>query len=107
MLKAYLVDTGRNCIVPLNQAGIRDVAGIFYTHYHSDHFIGLGEILLNFGIAGIDSSIPVRGPVGAQEVVAGIVATYRLDLDYRITHHGEKFSEDIMRPIVNPSQTLM
>lgn len=98
--RAFLVDTGRNCVVTLDQAGIFDLDAIFYTHYHSDHFIGLGEILLNFGVAGIDRSIPVLGPPGAVEVVEGIVATYRLDLDYRITHHGEKFSEAVMNPTV-------
>ena len=74
--RVFLVDTGRNCVVALDQAGIFDVNAIFYTHYHSDHFIGLGEILLNFGIAGIDRSIPVHGPPGAAEVVAGIGAAY-------------------------------
>ena len=98
--RAFLVDTGRNCVVTLDQAGIFDLDAIFYTHYHSDHFIGLGEILLNFGVAGIDRSIPVLGPPGAVEVVEGIVATYRLDLEYRITHHGEKFSEAVMNPTV-------
>lgn len=98
--RAFLVDTGRNCVVTLDQAGIFDLDAIFYTHYHSDHFIGLGEILLNFGVAGIDRSIPVLGPPGAVEVVEGIVAAYRLDLDYRITHHGEKFSEAVMNPTV-------
>lgn len=98
--RVFLVDTGRNCVVPLAAAGLRRVDGIFYTHYHSDHFIGLGEILLNLGIAGVDASIPVRGPVGAKEVVEGIIATYRLDLKYRLDHHGEKFSDNIMKPTV-------
>jgi len=98
--RVFLVDTGRNCVVPLDQAGIRDIAGVFYTHYHSDHFIGLGEILLNFGIDGLDRSIPVRGPTGAREVIEGILAAYRLDLKYRVTHHGEKFSANIMQPVV-------
>lgn len=98
--RLFLVDTGRNCAVPLRQAGIVDVDGIFFTHYHSDHFIGLGEILLNFGIAGLDKSIPVDGPTGAREVIDGMIATYRLDTDYRITHHGDKFSDRIMVPTV-------
>ena len=98
--RVFLVDTGRNCIVPLDLAGIRDLDGIFYTHYHSDHFIGLGEILLNFGIDGVDHAIPVHGPPGAAEVVAGIAAAYRLDLAYRIGHHGDKFSQAVMHPIV-------
>lgn len=98
--RLFLVDTGRNCVSPLRQAGIADVDGIFYTHYHSDHVIGLGEILLNLAIGGVDRRIPVRGPAGAREVVDGIVAAYRLDVGYRVAHHGDKFSEAVMRPAV-------
>ncbi len=75
--------------------------GIFYTHYHSDHFIGLGEILLNLAIAGTQEPIAVRGPVGAREVVDGITATYRLDLGYRVAHHGDKFAAEVMNPVVS------
>ena len=98
--RVFLVDTGRNCIIQLDLAGIRDLDGVFYTHFHSDHFIGIGEILLNFGIAGIDHSIPVHGPPGTAEVMAGVVATYRLDLEYRVDHHGDKFSDAVMKPTV-------
>lgn len=98
--RVFLVDTGRNCIVPLNQAGIRDLNGIFFTHYHSDHFIGIGEILLNFAIAGNTNSVPVRGPAGARQVIDGILATYKLDLDYRLAHHGDKFVAAVMQPVV-------
>lgn len=102
--RVFLVDTGRNCIVTLAQAGIQAIDGIFYTHYHSDHFAGLGEILLNLGIAGLDRSIPVHGPAGARQMVDGMLAFYRLDLDYRIAHHGEKFSAASMTPAVTEHQ---
>lgn len=98
--RVFLVDTGRNCVVPITEAGLRDLEGIFYTHYHSDHFIGLGELLLNAAIAGADIPVSVHGPVGAKEVVDGLVATYRLDLKYRVDHHGDKFSGDATIPIV-------
>lgn len=98
--RVFAVDTGRNCVVPMSQAGIRDLNGIFYTHYHSDHFIGVGEILLNFAIGGNTNPIPVRGPVGARQVVDGILATYKLDLEYRLAHHGDKFSAAVMQPPV-------
>ncbi len=98
--RVFAVDTGRNCVVPMSQAGIRDLNGIFYTHYHSDHFIGVGEILLNFAIAGNTNPIPVHGPVGAREVIDGILATYKLDLEYRLAHHGDKFSAAVMQPPV-------
>lgn len=98
--RVFLVDTGRNCVVTFAQAGLTGIDGIFYTHYHSDHFAGLGEMLVNLGIAGADYSIPVQGPVGAREMVDGMIANYRLDLEYRIAHHGDKFSSAIMHPAV-------
>jgi|TARA_B100000959_G_scaffold282556_1_gene349258 ribonuclease Z len=103
--RLFLVDTGRNCVVSLAAAGLRNIDGIFYTHYHSDHFIGLGEILLNLGIAGVDESISVRGPEGAREVVAGLAATYRLDLGYRVGHHGDKFGDGVMQPTVTEHES--
>ena len=98
--RVFLVDTGRNCILPLDLAGIQEVDGVFYTHFHSDHFIGLGEILLDLGINGIEWRIPIRGPAGAAEVVAGVLAAYRLDLAYRVSHHGDKFAAAAMDPQV-------
>ena len=102
--RVFLVDTGRNCVLRVREAGLTDIDGIFYTHYHSDHFIGLGEILLNYGVAGLDKSIPVEGPVGAKEMVDGMLANYSLDVSYRIAHHGDKFSTAIMNPTVTESE---
>lgn len=91
--QTVLVDTGRNSVVRLAEAGFDDVSLIVYTHYHSDHIAGLGEILVNRAIAGAQSPLPVIGPPGAKRVVAGFREAYALDDRYRAAHHGEHWRE--------------
>lgn len=95
--RTYLVDTGRNSVVRLAEAGYQDVDAILYTHYHSDHFAGLGEIMVGRGIAGADRPMRILGPKGAKKVVAGILEAYQLDTEYRKSHHKEHWHDDAMR----------
>lgn len=65
------------------------VDGIFLTHFHSDHIDGLGELMLQRWAGGAHASpVPVYGPTGVDQVVAGFMAAYALDRGYRIAHHG-------------------
>jgi ribonuclease Z len=89
---AVLVDTGRNSVVRLAATGRDDVSLVLYTHYHSDHIAGLGEILVNRAIAGATERLPVIGPKGAKAVVDGFRAAYALEDGYRVAHHGEHWS---------------
>ena len=89
---AILIDTGRNAVVRLNATGRDDVSLVLYTHYHSDHIAGLGEILVNRAIAGATAPLPVVGPPGARAVVDGFRAAYALEDSYRVAHHGEHWS---------------
>lgn len=62
---------------------------IYLTHLHSDHMDGLGELMLQAWVGGSRSTpIPVAGPEGVGEVVAGFNMAYRLDSTYRTGHHG-------------------
>ena len=87
--QAMLVDTGRNCAVRLAQARIGDVTAVLFTHYHSDHIAGFGELLVARGIAGAKQPLPVIGPPGARRVVDGFRMAYSLDESYRAAHHGK------------------
>jgi len=67
------------------------VDAVFLTHFHSDHIDGLGELMLQRWAGGANASpLPVYGPTGVDQVVAGFMAAYTLDRGYRIAHHGEK-----------------
>ena len=62
---------------------------MLYTHYHSDHIGGLGEIVLNSWAAGRRAPLKLYGPKGIALVAEGFETAYRLDSGYRTAHHGE------------------
>lgn len=67
------------------------VDALFMTHYHSDHIGDMGELMLKrWGTAGRAEPLPIYGPAGIEEVVAGFEAAYDLDRVYRVAHHGEE-----------------
>jgi ribonuclease Z len=63
----------------------------FLTHFHSDHIDGLGELaLLRWTGAARETPLPVYGPAGVEDVVAGFTRAYQHDVGYRVAHHGPK-----------------
>ncbi|MFO0232825.1 MAG: MBL fold metallo-hydrolase [Burkholderiales bacterium] len=65
------------------------IDAILLTHLHSDHLDGLGELLLQRWVAGTRTApVPVHGPPGVEEVLAGLARAYAADRGYRIAHHG-------------------
>jgi len=62
---------------------------VYLTHLHSDHIDSLGELMLQAWVGGSrGQSLPISGPQGVEEVVAGFNAAYRIDSTYRTAHHG-------------------
>jgi len=67
------------------------VSAVFLTHYHSDHIADLGELMLQRWAGGAATApLPVYGPTGVDQVVAGFQEAYMMDRGYRIAHHGPK-----------------
>ena len=65
------------------------VSGVFLTHFHSDHIADLGELMLQrWAGSAATAPLPIYGPQGVDQVVAGFQAAYALDRGYRIAHHG-------------------
>jgi ribonuclease Z len=88
--KAYVVDTGPESwktLGLLNFPGGR-IAAILLTHFHSDHIGDLGEFRMQTWVAGRRRPLPVHGPAGVEQVVAGFNQAYALDDKYREAHHG-------------------
>ena len=66
------------------------VNGVFLSHFHSDHIDGLGELATFRWATGDDvTPLPVYGPDGVEQVVAGFNAAYAQDFVYRNAHHGD------------------
>jgi ribonuclease Z len=67
------------------------VDALFLTHYHSDHIGDLGELMLKrWATGGLAEPLPIYGPPGIEEVVAGFESAYQLDVGYRVEHHGQE-----------------
>jgi ribonuclease Z len=65
------------------------IEAILLTHFHSDHIDGLGELMMQRWVGGSHHDpLPVYGPTGVEEVVAGFNQAYRQDGVYRVQHHG-------------------
>jgi ribonuclease Z len=88
-----LVDAGTGAARNLGRMQLPPgiVEAVFLTHFHSDHIDGLGELAtLAWAGSARQTPLPVFGPTGVDEVVAGFVGAYRQDVGYRIAHHGEE-----------------
>jgi ribonuclease Z len=89
--RLFLVDVGPGAweTVDLANLPLAALAGVFLTHFHSDHFGDLGEATTQSWIAGRAQPLPVYGPPGTARVVAGLAQAYAFDVGYRVAHHGE------------------
>lgn len=91
--KLFVVDSGAGSTKNLSLMNLPParVNAVFLTHFHSDHIDGLGELMLQRWASGPNTSpLPVYGPTGVDQVVAGFQAAYALDRGYRVAHHGPK-----------------
>jgi len=86
----YLIDTGPGSAPRLANMGVPTggLKGVFWTHYHSDHIGGIGEVILNSWAGGRTRPLDVWGPAGISQVTAGFNQAYQLEFSYRTAHHG-------------------
>jgi len=87
--KMYIVDSGPESTENLMQWGVPldRVAGVFITHFHSDHIGDLDELNLQTWVAGRPAPMAVYGGPGIEQVVAGFNTAYAQDEAYRTAHH--------------------
>ncbi len=89
--RLFVVDTGSGSTRNLLQMGVPlgETEALLLTHFHSDHIGDLGELRLQRWVGGANETpLPVYGPAGVSEVIAGFNAAYHLDDGYRTAHHG-------------------
>lgn len=86
-----VVDAGEGAARRIQLAGLPmgRVQRLMLTHFHSDHIDGLGPLmLLRWTQSAAQSPLPIHGPQGVEQVVAGFNAGYATDNGYRVAHHG-------------------
>ncbi|MCF7832465.1 MAG: MBL fold metallo-hydrolase [Candidatus Marinimicrobia bacterium] len=91
----YIIDFGANVVRqaaaltaeyggPLQELKIRNLCTAFCTHLHSDHTLGLADLILTPWIMGRKKPLAVYGPSGMKEMTENILEAYKEDIHYRI-----------------------
>lgn len=87
-----LVDAGSDSAKQMARFGfnVGQTDLVLLSHFHSDHIDGLGEVATIRWAQGANTKpLPVIGPEGVVEVVAGFNVAYEHDQQYRHAHHGD------------------
>jgi ribonuclease Z len=84
----YIVDSGPGVVRRAVQAGIEmnQLTRVFITHLHSDHTVGLPDLIFTPAVAGRLAPIEIYGPPGVRAMVENIMRAWREDMDMRL--HG-------------------
>jgi ribonuclease BN (tRNA processing enzyme) len=106
---AYLIDAGPGVVRRASAANLRhDLPGlapsrlrnVFLTHLHSDHTLGLPDIMLGNWVLDRQFPIDLYGPPGSKELADGIVSAWRIDLEVRTSglepHSGTDYGAEVV-----------
>ena len=80
-----LFDSGRGATIRLSQANVSigDINTIFLTHLHSDHTLGLPDLIMTGWIYQRNKELKIFGPIGTQNLVKNIKAAFTEDIKIR------------------------
>jgi ribonuclease Z len=82
-----LFDVGRGATQRLAQIGVpfSALSGVFLTHLHSDHVVGLPDLwLTGWLLANRTLPLPVRGPRGSLALTTHLEAAFAFDVQIRV-----------------------
>ena len=91
--KAYLVDAGTGVVRQANSAFQRGIPALrpaeldiaFLTHLHSDHTLGLPDLIFTPWITQRTKPLRLYGPEGTKEMAAHILEAFKEDIQVRTT----------------------
>jgi ribonuclease BN (tRNA processing enzyme) len=88
----YLVDAGAGVVHRANQAHLNGIAGlaprelatVFLTHLHTDHTVGLPDLIFTPWVLEREQPLRVFGPEGTEEMLGHLTQAYRRDVEVRL-----------------------
>lgn len=105
-----LFDAGRNVLGGLHRHGVdpASVSHLVFTHYHSDHTVGLPDLILSTWVRSGRSRWRVFGPTGARQLWGGLfgeTGAFRPDIDARANgeHSRQLFEQRLGAPLEPPT----
>lgn len=78
-----LFDCGRGATIRLAQIKVEHINGLFLTHLHSDHIVGIPDLWLTGWVMGRKDPLRIWGPMGTQEMMAHLEQAYAFDIHIR------------------------
>jgi ribonuclease Z len=83
--KALLFDCGRGVVIRLTQAGVspKEIDGLFLTHLHSDHVVGIPDLWLSGWFLSRDRPLAIWGPPGSRSMAKHLVQAFAFDFRIR------------------------
>src|SRR5450755_5030428 len=88
----FLVDCGRGVLLRAAAAGTgaNQLSAVLLTHLHSDHLTDLNDVITTRWVTTFaPTPLTIIGPPRTGEVVDGIRASLRPDVEYRLAHHDD------------------
>ncbi|GAA4855505.1 MBL fold metallo-hydrolase [Luteimonas vadosa] len=89
--QTLLFDAGRGTMQRLRQVGVStgELDGIFLTHLHSDHVVGLVDVwLTGWVVDGRTTPLRVYGPVGTSALAEHLAKAFEYDIAIRTAEAG-------------------
>jgi ribonuclease Z len=86
--RVYIVDCGPGVVRRAAQAGIamEQLTRAFITHLHSDHTVGLPDLIFTPAVTGRQEPFEIYGPPGLRAMTSHVMKAYREDRQIRL--HG-------------------
>ena len=90
--RLLLFDAGRGVCLRLVAAGVLPgmLEAVFLTHLHSDHICDLNDVVTTAWVMRpVPTPTRIFGPPRTHEVIDGMIAMLRPDVEYRLAHHED------------------
>jgi ribonuclease Z len=90
--RTILIDAGRAVCMRLASVGVLPfmLDAVLLTHLHSDHICDLNDVVTTqWVMSPVPKPLCVFGPPRIREVMDGLAAMLRPDVDYRLAHHAD------------------
>ena len=104
-----LFDSGRGATIRLNQANIplKEIKKVFLTHLHSDHTIGLSDIIMTGWIYQRDGVLNIYGPKGTIGLVDNLKKAYSEDISIRTVPPENHSLEGLKTKVIEIEEGLI
>ncbi|MDQ2732424.1 MAG: ribonuclease Z [Armatimonadota bacterium] len=87
--KWLLFDAGEGVQMRLRESplGWGGLQGVFISHLHGDHVLGLPGLLMSLGMARVETPLALYGPAGLEELIHAVLRGCRVQLPFPLHIH--------------------